>query len=362
MNWPKITFASLLVALVFSSVYGQTGPVIHFENRQHNFGQISEDGGPVRQRFLFENRGTEPLVMTNVVAGGGISVLAWTRNPVMPGDSGIVTIEFNPVNMPGRFNRLITVSATGSPSTVSLRLLGEVIPAVKTPEEMFPHQIGPLRLRSNHIPLGRVSPGEVVVDSVRVINMADDNLEISFTGVPAYASFRAVPVEISPGEEGNIEVTFDAGSRDEWGSVTSHARVLVNGRTEGRNVIYISANVLEDFSGMTEEEMDLAASITFDERVFNFGTLKQGETAEHSFLFTNTGESELIIRAVRSGCGCTAIDPEKTLLQPGDTSSIGAVFNSRGLRGRQSKTITVITNDPRNPVVVLRVTGEVVNE
>ncbi len=362
MNWPKITFVCLLVTLVFSSINGQTGPAVYFEGRQHNFGQISEDGGSARHRFLFENRGTEPLVITNVVAGGGISVLAWTRYPVMPGDSGIVTVEFNPVNMPGRFNRLITVSATGSPSTVSLRLLGEVIPAVKTTEEMFPHQIGSLRLRSNHIPLGRVSPGEVVLDSVRVINMTDDDLEISFTGVPPYASFRAVPVKLNPGEEGNIEVTFDAGSRGEWGSVTGHARVLVNGRAEGRNIIYISANVLEDFSEMTEEEQALAPSITFDERVFNFGALKQGETAEHRFLFTNTGKSELIIHAVRSGCGCTAIEPEKTLLQPGDSSTIGALFNSRGLRGRQSKSITVITNDPRNQVVVLRVTGEVVTE
>jgi hypothetical protein len=173
---------------------------------------------------------------------------------------------------------------------------------------------------------------------------------------------QAVPQLLKPGERGIIKATWDAGRTEDWGIITHHFRVLVNGNSTGRDIIYLSANIQEDFSGMSDEEKENAPVISFEDRVFNFGNLKHGESIEHEFLFTNTGKSELIIRSVRSGCGCTAIEPKKTLLRPGESSSIKAVFNSRGFRGRQNKGITVISNDPHSPNILLRITGDVLSE
>jgi len=67
----------------------------------------------------------------------------------------------------------------------------------------------------------------------------------------------------------------------------------------------------------------------------------------------------LIIRKVNSSCGCTAVSPKEKVIRPGQSSSIKAVFSSGTRVGRQNKSITVITNDPKSPNLVLRVTGEV---
>jgi hypothetical protein len=79
-------------------------------------------------------------------------------------------------------------------------------------------------------------------------------------------------------------------------------------------------------------------------------------------VFTNKGKSDLIIRKVRAGCGCTAIAPTKTVLKPGESGTVKAVFDSRGQRGRQNKGITVVSNDPVSPTVILRITGEVLTD
>jgi len=334
---------------------------IHFETGQHNLGRINEEDGPFQHEFVFVNKGDDPLLVINVRTGGGLLV-RWTRSPVQPGETGAVTVEFNPRNMPGRFNRTITLSATGNPSSVTLRLLGEVIPREKTPEELYPHQTGLLGMRSNHISFGYVTPGSVKTDSMEVINLSKEDIDLAFTGIPGHVTLEAVPQMLKPGERGVLKASWDAGRIEDWGVVTHHFRLLVNGNSPARNIVYLSANIQEDFSEMSDEEKENAPAIFFDDRVFNFGTLRHGKSVEHTFVFTNKGSSDLIIRSVRSGCGCTAIEPQKTLLKPGESGSIKAVFNSRGFRGRQNRGITVISNDPANPSIVLRITGEVVSE
>lgn len=110
---------------------------------------------------------------------------------------------------------------------------------------------------------------------------------------------------------------------------------------------------------MTDVELKNAAHISFDSIQFNFGTINEGDVVSNNFNFKNTGKSDLIIHKVKSSCGCTATSPESKIIAKGKSSTIKATFNSRGKVGKQHKTITVITNDPDNSEVVLRITGYV---
>lgn len=89
-------------------------------------------------------------------------------------------------------------------------------------------------------------------------------------------------------------------------------------------------------------------SITFAEKgIYDFGTLTEGDTVEHTFGFTNTGEFPLIINNITVSCGCTTPEWPREPVAPGAKSSIRVRFNSRGKVGQQNKTITVFANtDP----------------
>jgi len=78
--------------------------------------------------------------------------------------------------------------------------------------------------------------------------------------------------------------------------------------------------------------------------VFDFGTLTEGDTVEHVFPFTNTGEFPLIINNITASCGCTTPEWPREPISPGARSSIRVRFNSRGKSGEQNKTVTIFAN------------------
>lgn len=95
-----------------------------------------------------------------------------------------------------------------------------------------------------------------------------------------------------------------------------------------------------------------APVITFEEQEYDFGTIKQGEVVEHTFKFTNTGKSPLIIESATASCGCTVPEPPKDPIAPGQSSKIDVKFNSAGKSGQQYPTITVRANTEPNIVKV----------
>jgi len=87
----------------------QTGPVITFEKKTHDFGDIFQ-GDKVEETFKFANTGTEPLIITNVqVTCGCTTPKGWPRDPIMPGGKAEVTVAFNSAGKMGKQNKVVTV-------------------------------------------------------------------------------------------------------------------------------------------------------------------------------------------------------------------------------------------------------------
>ncbi len=94
---------------------------------------------------------------------------------------------------------------------------------------------------------------------------------------------------------------------------------------------------------------------------YDFGQVPRGEHVKYNFVVSNVGGDLLKINDVRASCGCTAAKPEKDKLAPGESTNIKVDFNSTGRQGQQTKIITVKTNDPNNPEIKFKLTGEVVD-
>lgn len=87
--------------------------------------------------------------------------------------------------------------------------------------------------------------------------------------------------------------------------------------------------------------------MTFVEKEFDFGDIKQGDKVDHTFNFKNTGEADLIITNAQASCGCTIPDyPKDTPIKPGESGKIKVTFNSAGKSGPTMKTITITCNTP----------------
>lgn len=99
------------------------------------------------------------------------------------------------------------------------------------------------------------------------------------------------------------------------------------------------------------------ARIRFATPVYDFGKVKAGEVVRHSFVFTNTGTSILVIREVRPSCGCTTSGQWDKEVAPGGTGSIPIQLNTAGFGGAIAKSVQVTCNDPTSSQVSLRIQG-----
>ncbi|MBN1989219.1 MAG: DUF1573 domain-containing protein [Bacteroidales bacterium] len=79
---------------------------------------------------------------------------------------------------------------------------------------------------------------------------------------------------------------------------------------------------------------------------FDFGSIQEGEVVAHTFKIANTGDGVLVIKDVIPGCGCTTSKLNKEVLKPGDEARFEIIFDSKGWRGSQYKSVTLRTNAP----------------
>ncbi len=111
-------------------------------------------------------------------------------------------------------------------------------------------------------------------------------------------------------------------------------------------ILFLGIFILNYFSAIaqtTNAKTD-SAVLSFKEKIYDFGNVKQGESVTHEFKFKNTGNKPLVISDVVKGCGCTTArwTPEPVL--PGGEGSVWATFNSNIGYGHIMKPLHIYSN------------------
>ena len=184
---------------------------------------------------------------------------------------------------------------------------------------------------------------------------------MNLTDVPAHLTLKANPETLKPGQKGIVEGTYDATKNPGWGNVSDMIKIRLNGALQENLYYYVSANLVEDFSSLSKDDLANAPVFKLASTTVDLGKIKGSTQNEVEFKFTNEGKSDLVIRYIRATCGCTAIQQgnQGAGIKPGESSSIKAIFSSGGIKGKVTKAIYVYTNDPKNSEVVLMLTADV---
>lgn len=94
--------------------------------------------------------------------------------------------------------------------------------------------------------------------------------------------------------------------------------------------------------------MNAQANMKFDTDVVDYGTIIQNADGVRTFKVTNTGNEDLIIKDIKSTCGCTVPQKPKGPIVPGATAEIKVKYDTKRL-GPIRKTITVYANTENSP-------------
>ncbi|MBK7443731.1 MAG: DUF1573 domain-containing protein [Chitinophagales bacterium] len=100
---------------------------ITFDRDLNDFGEIIQ-GEKVHTEFKFTNTGKNALIITDAHGSCGCTVPEWPKEPIAPGESGVIKVQFNSANRSGQFNKTVTVTANTLPSSNTiLKIKGTII-------------------------------------------------------------------------------------------------------------------------------------------------------------------------------------------------------------------------------------------
>jgi hypothetical protein len=100
-----------------------------------------------------------------------------------------------------------------------------------------------------------------------------------------------------------------------------------------------------------------APKLVTPRELWDFGPLPEGVSVTHIFEVQNEGDETLRIDQLRSNCGCIGARLSGDTIPPGDRAELNLTFHSFRMRGRFSRGVQFLTNDPDRPVAAIRVTG-----
>ena len=349
----KKIFSTLCMALVAVAMMGQE-PVITFEKTEHDFGKINEEDGRVSVDFAFKNEGMAPLVLSNVRASCGCTTPKWTKEPVEPGQTGVITVTYNPNGRPGRFQKTVTITSNAKEPTAKVYIKGEVIPKQAKPVNKFPIAVGSLGMKSLVLDLGTMKKGEVKRSELEYTNQttSDHNVALATSAInSAYFAGQVSLPTIKANEIGQFIFQLNSAATKLYGPVEIFAYVVIDGKKEldDAHKLLIKANIEEDFSALTVEEKQQAPIIE-TEAEMNLGKFAAGKSHKFTFPIKNAGVNPLEIRRAYSEDAALTVKAPKPV-KSGKKGAVTVDINTKGLEpGNYRREVVIISNDYKQPV------------
>lgn len=349
----------MAMALVAIAMMAQQ-PVITFEKTDHDFGKINEADGKVTTIFTFKNEGMEPLVLSNVRASCGCTTPKWPRQPIEPGQTGEITVTYNPNGRPGRFTKTVTITSNATEPTTRVTIKGEVIPKPAKPVDNYPVKMGELSLKSREVNMGKVLNTATKTHEIEYANQTDHEIAVAIQpakGQEKYLDAIVTLADVKPNETGKIQIVLTPEQGNIFGPVEGSFIIIVNGKMESSDdfKVLVRADVEEDFSKLTPEDhrnapiLDVAATV-------NVGNIAAGKVGKRTVNLTNVGADPLKIRRVLNNSKEIRASINKTELKNSKSAQLKLEVQTAGLEaGAYSRQLTVITNDPAKPKFIVTI-------
>lgn len=93
----KKIFLTLFISLLTNLIYSQSlnGPEINFGQDVFDFGTVNLSKDTLIASFYFKNTGNDTLIIENVKPGCGCTVADFSKNPILPGEGGVIILKYS---------------------------------------------------------------------------------------------------------------------------------------------------------------------------------------------------------------------------------------------------------------------------
>ena len=349
----KILILSLLAAMGLTA---KAQPKATFDKQVHECGVVLWKN-PVTATFQVKNDGDKPLVISNVTTSCGCTVADWTKTPIAPGKTGIVTSTFDAKAL-GRFQKSVGVYCNASARPIYLSLRGEVTADPKNFTMTHPYEIGAIRLDKEAIEFDDANKGDKPVVELLVANTTSGVYEPVLMHLPPYLSAEAVPEKLGKGKTGKIRITLDTEKLPKFGLTTATVYLsrFPGDKVGDDNAIPVSAVLLPDFSNLTPSQLQNPPVVELSAKEITLPALAENEKKSQTIIVRNTGKSDLEITDLQVFNSALGVQLKKRVLKPGMSTKMKITAYGKYLkRVKGTPRVLMITNDPNCPKIIVKV-------
>lgn len=337
--------ASLCLSLVPAAFYSLSSQAeIRWLERDYDFGLFKEIAGPKTGTSRFVNLGPDTLSILAVKPSCGCTSADFTRSPLAPGDTAVVTYTYDPTMRPGKFEKSVRVTLSDGSRPV-IHIAGNVLGTPESLATLYPVEAGAMRLSDGFINLGDVKFGRKPIAFVNAYVLSADSITPALASVTQALTLEPSIEKAGPGDVVTFTLNFDANAYGKYGPV--EIPVFLPGDSDASTLFMVRARVLPDATDLSLHQQGKSPEIVIVPDPLDLGPISGSEPVETQITVKNVGKGTLELLNVSARSEAVELIKVPQSIKPGKSAAVKLRIDpSKLARGPQRIPVEVICNDP----------------
>lgn len=303
------------------------------------------------------NASADTVRITNVDTGCGCTKATYSKDPIAPGATTQITVEFDAKQL-GHFDRVMRVFDTSSETPAEVLMHGQVVTKVIDYTGEYPHKMGALYTDADALEFDDVNKGQRLVKEIHIFNASGQNLSPVLLRMPSYMKTEMTPHVIAPKQKGTMRVILNSKDLPDYGLTQSTVYLGKNSadKISSEKEIPVSVVLLPPSLNGGGLKRANAPHLSMSAREINLTELQTKSKAKDELILTNTGRTTLEISKLQLFSPGLQVELGEQKLEPGMSTKLKVSAKGKELRKwRTRPRILMITNDPDNQKVIIEV-------
>lgn len=334
---------------------------LFFDQTTIDIGKIEDREEPYKVVYTFKNIGKGPITIKGVTMLCNCLSSEWSKEPIKFNEEGKITIYYHPENQSGSQLKSFKVFTDGDPIETTLKLLAFVNDENAQRNRYFIAKQGNLSFTRYDLNYENIYAQSADTLEVGIYNPTNKVMTVHGFKNPPHIIVNAPKKIILPKSSIAVQFIYSAIAANDYGNKLEEVLMFTNDSLFPQKKFLVRANLVEDFSALTPEELKKAPVFSAITPTITLDTVPTRSSATATFIVTNKGKAPMYIRKVYGTCGCTDIVYNSDApIKRGKKAKILVTYNTKSDIGIVSKKIVVITNTPDKPVNELELKANVV--
>lgn len=320
---------------------------LFFEKTYVNLGTIKDQAEPIKVIYHYKNIGQGKVTISQIKPDCNCSKPQWDKKEIAFGQEGDVVLYFYPTGLSGDVTKTLTLFSNGEPDVTYLQVRAYVDSKFARIKETFTEKQGNVWFDSYQVRFDKLYTDAVDSAFRQLYNPTTKPIRIKQIKTPNHIVVTTDNMIIQPDNSVPMKFKYYATRANDYGSKLDEVLVYTDDSIEPLKKFLIRANLVEDFSKLTEKEKAAPPIFQAITPVVMIDTMPIKSTRTVTFYITNKGKSPLLIRKVYATCGCTKIEYNTNQpIKKNKKAAITVTYDSNYDLGLVEKQIYVITNTP----------------